>query len=273
MTAMAASQSGVVAGLEYRRCGAPGGFPVLVHHGLVGSTGADPSWVEEAARRDVDLICVARPGYGRSRPVDMADIAEWHDVVAPLLEALAVGHYGVWGISAGAPYAYALAARDPLRVAGVAITSGLGHIADRRVVDLYDESSRQALVMFRTAPPADVRRYWADTLRRSFDEQPPDSEWIPALRDSLAHDCAGPGREAVLQQRDWGFSLADIRCPVELWHPRDDAMVPYSTAEWTSRLLGRATLHELPGDNHVPEGASVRGALEFLAAQRTTRRR
>ena len=266
------ASSGVVADLEYRRYGEPGGFPVLVHHGLVGSAGADPAWVQDAVSHDVELICVARPGYGRSRPVDMADVGQWPDVLAPLLDALAIRRYGVWGISAGAPYSYALAARDPERVAGVAITSGLGYLADQRVVELYGEPSRKAFEYFRTAAPDDVRRYWVDALRRSLHEQPPDSDWIPALRDSLAHDGAGPGREAVLQQRDWGFDLAEIACPVELWHARDDAMVPFPTAAWTARLISRATLHELPGADHVPEGASVRSALAFLSRVGTTRR-
>ena len=126
-TELASPSTAVVAGLEFSRAGSPGGFPVVLHHGLLGGAQIDGEASALAADIGIDLIAVARPGYGRSTPVQMDSIAQWPELLAPLLDALGVEKYGAWGISAGAPYSYALSAHDHHRVISVAVTSGLGH--------------------------------------------------------------------------------------------------------------------------------------------------
>ncbi|WP_132473667.1 alpha/beta fold hydrolase [Rhodococcus sp. SMB37] len=102
--------------MEHQRFDASGGYPVLVHHGLIGSASVSPDAASEAARRNIELIALARPGYGRSAPQPMTSIGDWHGIVTPLLDTLGIERYSVWGTSAGAPYAYALAAPDRERV-------------------------------------------------------------------------------------------------------------------------------------------------------------
>lgn len=171
----------------------------------------------------------------------MSCIADWFTLVAPVLDT--VDAYAVWGVSAGAPYAYALAAQDP-RVTRVAATSGLGHVADAEVRALYNQTSQQAFDFFRTGHPDEVRRYWND-----------------ALGGGVTHDA---GREAILQQRPWGFDLAGIGVPVALWHAREDTMVPFATAERMRDTIPGAVLHEQPAPAHVPTLDTVRAALAFL---------
>lgn len=151
----------------------------------------------EAARRTIELIALARPGYGRSAPQPMTSIGDWYGIVAPLLDTLGIVRYGVWGTSAGAPYAYALAVLDRERVDGLAITSGLGYLPDPAILAEYGTESQQAFDMSRTGFFDDVRNYWSQALRASLEEQGEDGEWTQILRSSLAHDCAGPAREAM----------------------------------------------------------------------------
>lgn len=258
----------VVAGLEVARAGAPGGFPVLLHHGLLGSATLNPDAVAAAAARGIELIAVARPGYGRSQPMSMRSVADWSDLVAPLLSSLGVQCYGVWGVSAGAPYSYALAEQDS-RVRAVAITSGLGHVADDRVIAMYGPESREAFGYFRTADPDDVRHYWQQSLRTMLAEQVDGSAWTALLESSLAHECAGPGREAVLQQRPWGVDFGAIAAVVRLWHAPGDPMVPYATAQAMLAALPAGTqLLDQAAPDHVPTPATYCAALDFLATAR-----
>ncbi|EME22626.1 alpha/beta fold hydrolase [Rhodococcus triatomae] len=201
----------------------------------------------------------------RSAPQPMASIGDWHALVTPVLDELGIARYGVWGISAGAPYSYALAALDHDRVDSVAITSGLGYLPDPEILSAYGADSQKAFDMFRTGSVDAVREYWSHTLRAALDRQPPDGEWAQILRDSLANDCAGPAREALLQQRPWGFDLSGVVSPVRMWHSRDDAMVPVATADLTAGWLSHADLTVLAGTDHVPTVGVVRQALDFLA--------
>lgn len=257
----------VFAGLEYQRVGAVGGLPVVVHHGLVAGSATAPRATEAAAARGIELIGVARPGYGSSAPAGMESVADWHRLVTPLLDELGVGRYGVWGVSAGAPYSYALAALDPGRVTGVAITSGIGLVNDPAVVAEYGEESRRAFEFFRTSGLDAVREFWNNLLKQSLETAPADSPFIPGVIASLANDGYGPGREAWLQQRPWGFDFAAIVAPVRMWHAVDDDMVPFATAQMISRLVPDVVFEAVAGESHIPTDATVVAALEFLRSR------
>ncbi|MGU3498460.1 alpha/beta fold hydrolase [Mycobacterium sp. C31M] len=250
--------------LEVRRYGAHGGFPVLLHHGLVGCARASAEAAEAAAVGGIELLAVARPGYGRSAPVAMTSVSDWNDLVAPVLDG--IGRYGVWAVSAGAPYAYALAAADPERVSAVAVTSGLGHVADEQVRNLYGPESQALFTFFRTGDPGEVCRYWYEALQTTLADAPPDGDWAGALRDSVLHNGAGPGREAILQQHPWGFDFVNITAPVRLWHSGADSMVPVATARAICELIPGAVLSIQDSAEHVPTPAVVTEALGFLAA-------
>ena len=81
---------------------------------------------------------------------------------------------------------------------------------------------------------------------------------------SLAHDAAGPGREAILQQRPWGFEPRAITAPVALWHSRNDEDVPFGTAEIIAQRIPTATLHVQDEAGHEPSPASAQAAIQFL---------
>ena len=49
--------------------------------------------------------------------------------------------------------------------------------------------------------------------------------------------------ELGLFGRDWGFSIADIRCPVVVWSGRDDPQLPPAA--------GRAVVGMIPGARQV----------------------
>lgn len=251
--------------VEYEFHGAEQGYPVLVHHGLVGSAHVPHLWCEQGAASGVQLIAVARPGYGNSAPVRMSSIADWTALVLPLLEHLQLERFGVFGVSAGAPYAYAVAASLIDRVDAVAIASGLGVVNEVETVTQYPSAAQRAFAQFAALPEDEVREYWYGSLSGSLEHFASDNPWRQALVESLSHAAAGPGREAYLQQRPWGFELSEVKVPVRLWHSRDDEDVPFGTAEIVTSRLPDSVLIEQAEPGHLPSEATVQEAMDFLA--------
>ncbi|MBT0770725.1 alpha/beta fold hydrolase [Kineosporia sp. J2-2] len=251
---------------EYEAHGDPEGRPVLVHHGLVGSAGLAPVWHELAVRAGLRLVSVARPGYGRSTPVPMTSIADWAGLVTPLLDELDVDRFGVLGVSAGAPYAYALAATMPERVRRVAVLSGTGRVDEPETRALYPDEARHRLESFATSSPEQVRAFWHGNIAMGLALNPAEHPMRRPLTDTAAHGAAGPARESVNQLRDWGFALESVTTPVSLWHSRADEQVPYAAAEIVAGRIPGAVLHEQAEAGHLPSMASAVGAVEFLAS-------
>ncbi len=251
--------------LEYQRHGAEGGTPVLLHHGLVGSASIGDEWRRLSVNAGVEVIAVARPGYGGSAPRQMASIGGWSQIVESLLDAVGLDRVGVLGVSAGAPYSYALAALLSERVTRVAIASGLGLVNEPDTVACYPAESQAAFESFAQSGFEDVRAFWHHSLTQALDQYPEGHPWRAAVQESLAHDGAGPAREAILQQRPWGFDPRSILTPVSLWHSRADDDVPFATAQIVAERIPGAVLTEQPEPGHLPSASTVKAALTFLS--------
>lgn len=82
--------------LEYERDGDTRGMPVLMHHGLLCSATVPPANRYTAVASSVELIAIARPGYGKSSPAPMVAVVDWVDLVTPLLGHLEIERFSVW---------------------------------------------------------------------------------------------------------------------------------------------------------------------------------
>jgi pimeloyl-ACP methyl ester carboxylesterase len=49
----------------------------------------------------------------------------------------------------------------------------------------------------------------------------------------------------------WGFDLATITAPIELWHGTADQMVPVTHGRWLAEHLSTARVHLEPGHGHL----------------------
>ena len=104
--------------------GAADGPVVLFFHGC-----PDTRWAArtgEAAARDVGvrLLCVNRPGYGRSDPADSTHLSVAADAIH-VASALGVDELAVLGMSVGGGYAVACAASYPDRVTALGVVATL----------------------------------------------------------------------------------------------------------------------------------------------------
>lgn len=256
---------GVVA---YARHGAPGGRLVVMHHGLVGNTEMDAGWAALAAKAGVELLVLARPGYGASPPRAMACVADWPACVEAVLERLEVPErFDVLGLSAGAPYAYALAAGLRARVERVAIVSGVPRVCEPDVLVHYAEMNQAAYAGFMSADDETLRLQfegWLQVLASTVEDE--DGLMASALRDIQHHGYAGPAREARLQARPWGFRMEDVHQQVELWHAREDDQVPFEAVKTSIRQLPRARLNIQEHPSHMPSEETARAVFRFLSS-------
>ena len=112
--------------LGWYQFGKPSGRPAFYFHGFPGS-GVEARWGHGAATTaSVRLIGLDRPGFGRSSFDSGRTILGWADDVLAVADALDIARFSVLGMSGGAPYALACAARLPQRVTRTMIVSGLG---------------------------------------------------------------------------------------------------------------------------------------------------
>lgn len=75
------------------------------------------------------VIAPDRPGYGGSSPQPGRTMTDWPRDVAALTDALGIERFGVAGHSSGGPYAVAVAALLPDRVAGLVTLGGVADMA------------------------------------------------------------------------------------------------------------------------------------------------
>ncbi len=237
---------------------------LLMHHGLIGSADLAREWAEVAASSGVQVLTIARPGYGRSTPTAMDTISDWVDIVLPLLDELDWQVFDVSGISAGAPYTYALAAGLGDRVRRVGICSGLPYVRDPAVMATYPAADQEAFARYTASTDDEVSAEIGRELLAFAEKLPAGHRWLATIEASLAHGGAGIAREVRLQQRDWGFDLAAITQPVRLWHAREDTEVPFAGAELTAARIPTATLWIQIDPQHFPSEQTGRELFRYL---------
>ena len=76
--------------MAYAECGDPGGVPVLFFHGTPGSGLLGALWDDAARQRDLRLLALDRPGYGRSDPWTGRTLADTAGFAGPVLDGAPV---------------------------------------------------------------------------------------------------------------------------------------------------------------------------------------
>ncbi|MFE6980930.1 alpha/beta fold hydrolase [Streptomyces griseus] len=264
MKRTALTYDGVTRGVaEY---GDPLGRPVVLHHGLLGDAGLPDLWDASAREAGVRLIALDRPGHGLSDPAPMSAVADWTPLVLPVLAELEVDAFDVLAVSAGAPYAYALAAALPERVRRVWVLSGLPYVADDTIRHRYPEGAEPVWTFYREAPEEEVVARFAGAAERMAEVFASSPATLAALTGLAGHGWRGPAREVRLQTRPWGFDPAGVAQPVRLWHARADEEVPFAAAEATAALFSSARLTEQDAPDHIPSEETLRELFAELRA-------
>lgn len=259
--------------LAYAECGARGGVPVLHFHGL-------PSCRLEYRAVDTDvlgragvrLICIDRPGFGRSSRQPGRRVIDWPADVAQLADILGLEQFAVSGYSAGGPFALACARAMPDRLLGVGV---LGGSAPRQAPGGHRVLSRTDRLTFplaRYAPPlasglwllgrrqarrspAQFRRELAKDFPASPDRAALEGPIGPAIREVFL-EAVRDGVGGIVDDyravgSDWGFALAGIEPRVRWVHGALDATVPLEHGRWTADQIPGAELVVVADQGHL----------------------
>jgi pimeloyl-ACP methyl ester carboxylesterase len=256
--------------LAYEEYGDPTGFPVLsCHGGLSSRLDAAPAH-EAAVAKGVRLVSPDRPGMGLSTFQPGRRLTDWPADVEGLVESLGIDRFAVMGWSAGGPYAAVCAAKMGGRVTAAALLSSAvpldlygttrGLTAEDRVltalsrraprlagavmkVSIVNASNARLLrAAMRTFPPADrsILAEWG----------PPDLA-LAFVREALRQGAEGCVLDYRIFGDPWGFSLEEIKVPVQIWEGSDDRTGPPGYRAFLQRHIAGATVSVVPGEGHL----------------------
>jgi len=254
--------------------GDPRGRPIFWLHGTPGCRLMFAPWVHDAREKGIRLIGYDRPGYGGSTALPGRNIAETGRDVGAIADYLGIERFGVWGVSGGGAPALACAATLPKRVvatvsmAGVAPFEAPGFdffagmnesavseykmcVADRPA---FEKLVRTECDQLAVVTAEQVRQEWgtvdSDADRTAVAGELGDFLALQA-REGVKNGAEGVIEDYFAMVSPWGFELSSIRCPVQIWHGREDPGVPFQHGEWIAAHVPNAEAHLLNGEGHA----------------------
>ncbi len=249
--------------LAYLEVGQPDGPLVIHNHGGPGSRLEAHLLADGATRNGIRLVCVDRPGMGRSSPQKDRTYAGWAADLVTVADALGARQFGVTGWSEGGPWALAAAAYiDEARLRHVSsIAPGsYGAFGDNSAaphLSKVDALGGTLALRFKpgfrlmyAALGLSAKRFQGSFVKQiannvtAYDRQLLQDRAIArgfgeSCAECFARGSGGLVRDAEVLYRRWGFDVRDIERPVHLWQGLDDALVPAP--------INRAVADAMPG--------------------------
>lgn len=260
--------------ISFAEFGNPQGRAVFWLHGTPGARRQIPTEARTfAARKNIRLIGIDRPGIGSSTPYQYENVLGFTDDLRTVANTLGINRFAVIGLSGGGPYTLAAAAAMPDRVVmaavlgGVApligedgISSGLMELAKivRPVIEVADTPIRwvagslMKLIAPFGSPALDLyARISPDGDRNLLSRPEFKAMFLDDLLNGSRRQLAAPFADIVVFARDWGFRLEDITVPVRWWHGDADHIVPYAHGQHAVARIADAEMYTLPGESHL----------------------
>ena len=232
--------------LAYRDYGDPAGRPVLIFHEGLGSSLLPPGAQGLACELNLRLICAERPGFGQSDPSPDYSFDSVADDMVELCDQLGLAEVRIGGILSGAPSAIQTAIRLGPRAAGVLLCSG------RPPRPASEIRAKNALTLFRTrmeSNPWVIETFYAilrlrmstqlvdRIVRGSTVNSPGDAAYFGEnahianyiatyVGEALARTSRGAADEMKAFRRAQNLTVADLACPLEVWHGDQDVFAP-----------------------------------------------
>jgi len=263
--------------LQVFEAGDPRGVPVFSLHGTPGSRLLYPQFSADAAANGIRLIGYDRPGYGASSAAPGRRVVDEAAHVAAIADELGLDRFGVWGWSGGGAPALACAAVLPKRTVAAASLAGVAPypaegldwfdgMGELNVTDFHralgdpaewDRKCRKDREELLTATPGQIGEMWA-SLFSAVDRDALQGEardlmefFIRQLREGLRGGHEGMRDDALSQTGPYGFDLASIAVPVQIWQGGQDRMVPFAHGQWLTARVRGADAHLHPAEGHV----------------------
>ena len=246
--------------------GDPNGIPFMAMHGTPGSRRAGRLFDQAGREGGLRIIAPERPGCGRSSPRPGTMVADFAQDVDALADWLKLGRFSVLGISGGAPYALACAAKLPDRLAAAGIVSGVGPLSLPGGVSGMMAGNAVVFSLARYAPgpiaglmAAMNRSMMGGVLKQARAGKSPMPGIPPEIVAMLIEDqieavavrSDGMAIEFRNLWRSWGFEFEDIKPDVYLWHGEKDSNAPVGLARQVAARMPKCHATFYPDDDHM----------------------
>lgn len=231
--------------MSFRDYGDPSGKVLLAFHEGLGSSLLPFDTGEIAQRIGLRVVCVDRPGFGGSDPVERYSFHDIAEDMAAVCDLLGLAQISIAGLMSGAPSALATALRLGPRVDRVFLCSArppggtrldpinlLSLFRTRLEANSWFAETLYGLLKTRISPEL-IRR----NLLRAVAASPGDKAYLAAnpetinlinayVSDALSGDGKGPAREVGAFRRAANFTLDGLRAPLSIWHGAEDRLTP-----------------------------------------------
>lgn len=248
------------------------GWPVVYCHGAIGTPLRDSIDLHGiTSRLGVRHIAVNRPGFGGSDPLPGRTVLAHAGDIAAVADALGIDHLSVVGVSAGGPYALAVAHALGDRVIRAAVCSSLSPLCAPHRTPGMARRIRLALSALAAAPAAS--RTLGDALLPVLRRHPgvlhgviaahaapgerarlaEPGERLAAGSSFLDATSAGVGgmiEDYLTYSRGWGFQPHDVQPEVHVWHGGVDPLVPVEHALQLAVALPACRIFVDPDEGH-----------------------
>ena len=238
--------------LAFTVTGPPDGTPVIYCHGAIGTPVTATVDLELITRElGVRYIAPSRPGVGGSDPLPGRTLKDFAADAAQLADRLELERFAVAGVSAGGPYALALAHELGDRVGRVAVCSSLSPLCPPHRTPGLQWRIRAALGLLVKAPracaavgdavlPVVARHPELLSHVIAAGAAPQERGRLQSAGERAAAstsflDAAAPGvggliEDFLVYSSEWGFAAAEVANEVHLWHGVADLLVPVEHA-------------------------------------------
>ncbi len=244
-------------GFEYYTCGSEIGYPVLYMHGAVPMPFSEK--LEETVKKhDLKVIVVLRPGYGASSRLKYKNVYDYALLLKEWIESLGLTHCDVLGLSAGAPYCYALAAAYPGLVNAVSICSGIPLANNGDIYRMNARAERFQFFLSRHLPAGFIGKYGVKAMevlerKKGWQDAECGEKMDDVFQKYVRPNWYGIGRSTSVQYKSWGFKAEEIEKKIFLYHSRADEMIPIKIARKSAGLLSNSELVEYESEDHSSE--------------------
>jgi pimeloyl-ACP methyl ester carboxylesterase len=242
---------------------------VLLFHGHPGSRIFTlPPTPNLAAR----VFLLDRPGYGSSSFLAGRNLLDWADDVLQFADTLGLERFAVAGYSGGGPHALACAYAMPERISRVASVSGCAPFQVPHITKGLNGFNRWMyataaqipwLIELLFSPLGWIVKNHIKLFLHGFAAPLPASDQKlllePSLvqmleahiREAFVQGARGFSWEATLLGQPWGFDLADIVVPVDIWQGLEDRNVSFEMAQYLLHQIPNATPYFFPNEGHL----------------------
>ena len=237
---------------------------VLYCHGHPGCRTDARAADRSALENNMHVLAIDRPGFGISQYHKGRTISCWPMTdVLPVVEAIGwkSEKFVVVGVSGGAAYALACAAKIPDKVLACVVVCGLGLAClfnkDPAVSKMYRVYFKIAKYLPDKLLPAlgviAVRPFTGKRCRKTISkrynslmplediteaEREQELQWlVDSTEEALRPGPKGAMQDAKLLAGKWGFSLESVSSPVLWFHGENDKVIPPTVGAGTANMI------------------------------------